>query len=58
MDMFRKKDIIAAIYREGGFSKASRKLHIAQPSLSVMVSGVMFSVMVFADWDGRWNVTL
>lgn len=40
MDMFRKKDIIAAIYREGGFSKASKKLHIAQPSLSVMVSGV------------------
>lgn len=40
MDMFRKKDIIAAIYREGGFSRAARKLHIAQPSLSVMVSGV------------------
>lgn len=40
MDMFRKKDIIAAIYREGGFSKAAKKLHIAQPSLSVMVSGV------------------
>ena len=40
MDMFRKKDIIAAIYREGGFSKASKKLHIAQPSLSVMVSAV------------------
>lgn len=40
MDLFRKKDIITAIYREGGFSKAAKKLHIAQPSLSVMVSGV------------------
>ena len=40
MDLFRKKEIIAAIYREGGFSKAAKKLHIAQPSLSVMVSGV------------------
>ena len=38
--MFRKKDIIYAIYREGGFSKAAKMLHIAQPSLSVMVAGV------------------
>lgn len=38
--MFRKKEIIQAIYREGGFSKASKVLHIAQPSLSVMVSGI------------------
>ena len=40
MDLFRKKDIISSIYREGGFSKASKVLHIAQPSLSVMVSNV------------------
>ncbi|MBR2674703.1 MAG: LysR family transcriptional regulator [Mogibacterium sp.] len=40
MDLFKRKDIISAIYREGGFSKASKILHIAQPSLSVMVSSV------------------
>ena len=40
MDIFRKKDVITAIYKEGGFSKAAKSLHIAQPSLSVMVSGV------------------
>lgn len=40
MDLFRKKDVITAIYKEGGFSKAAKQLHIAQPSLSVMVSGV------------------
>ena len=40
MDIFRKKDIIAAIHREGGFSKAAKVLRIAQPSLSVMVSGI------------------
>ena len=40
MDMFKKKEIITAIYKEGGFSKAAKSLHIAQPSLSVMVSGV------------------
>ena len=40
MDIFRKKDLILAIYQEGGFLRAARALHIAQPSLSVMVSGI------------------
>ena len=40
MDIFRKKEVVAAIYKEGGFSKAAKALHIAQPSLSVMVSGI------------------
>ena len=40
MDIFRKKEIVTAIYKEGGFSKAAKVLHIAQPSLSVMVSNI------------------
>ena len=40
MDIFSKKDLIRAIYREGGFLRAAKALHIAQPSLSVMVSGI------------------
>ncbi len=40
MDMFHKKEIITAIHKEGGFSKAAKALHIAQPSLSVMVSSI------------------
>lgn len=40
MDMFRKKEIVTAIYHEGGFSKAAKALRIAQPSLSVMVSSI------------------
>ena len=40
MDMFHKKEIITAIHKEGGFSKAAKTLHIAQPSLSVMVSSI------------------
>ena len=40
MDIFRKKEIVTAIYKEGGFSKAAKALHIAQPSLSVMVSNI------------------
>jgi DNA-binding transcriptional LysR family regulator len=40
MDLFSKREIVSGIYREGGFSKAARSLHIAQPSLSVMVSNI------------------
>ena len=40
MDIFSKKDLIQAIYQEGGFLRAARALHIAQPSLSVMVAGI------------------
>ena len=40
MDIFSKKDLVRAIYREGGFLRAARALHIAQPSLSVMVAGI------------------
>lgn len=38
--MFEKRDVIYAVYREGSFSKAAARLHISQPSLSVMVSRV------------------
>ena len=40
MAVFKKKDVIMAVNKEGGFSKAAKSLHIAQPSLSVMVSSV------------------
>lgn len=40
MDIFSKKEVIRAIHQEGGFLKAARILHIAQPSLSVMVSSI------------------
>ena len=40
MDIFSKKDLIQAIYQEGGFLRAARALHIAQPSLSVMVASI------------------
>ena len=36
-DLFHHKELIYAIYQEGSFSKASQKLFIAQPSLSVIV---------------------
>ena len=40
MDIFSKKDLIRAIYQEGGFLRVARALHIAQPSLSVMVASI------------------
>lgn len=36
-NLFQRKDLIYTIYREKSFSKASQKLFIAQPSLSLMV---------------------
>lgn len=36
-DLFSRKELIYAIYREGSISRAAQKLFIAQPSLSVMV---------------------
>ena len=39
-DIFNKKDIIYTIYEEKSFSKASQKLFVAQPSLSVIVKKV------------------
>lgn len=35
--MFRNKDYILTILREGGFSKAAQKLYVSQPSLSALV---------------------
>lgn len=36
--MFRNKDYIYCIYKEGSFSKAAEMLHISQPSISAVVS--------------------
>ena len=38
--MFKNKEYILAIVREGGFSKAAEKLYISQPSLSATVKRV------------------
>lgn len=35
--MFKHKDYIYAIYKEGSFSKAAEKLHISQPALSAII---------------------
>ena len=35
--MFRNKEYVLAILREGGFSKAAEKLYVSQPSLSATV---------------------
>lgn len=35
--MFRNKEYVLAIIREGGFSKAAEKLYVSQPSLSATV---------------------
>lgn len=38
--MFKNKEYILAIYREGGFSKAAEKLYVSQPSLSASVKRI------------------
>lgn len=38
--MFKNKEYILAIVREGGFSKAAEKLYISQPSLSASVKRI------------------
>jgi len=38
--MFKNKDYILAIVREGGFSRAAEKLYISQPSLSATVKRI------------------
>lgn len=38
--LFSRKELIYTIYREKSFSKAARKLFIAQPSLSLMVKKI------------------
>ena len=38
--MFKNKEYVLAIYREGGFSKAAEKLYISQPSLSASVKRI------------------
>ena len=38
--MFKNKEYILAIVREGGFSKAAEKLYISQPSLSATVKRI------------------
>ena len=35
--MFKNKEYVLAILREGGFSKAAEKLYVSQPSLSATV---------------------
>ena len=35
--MFKNKDYVLAIYREGSFSKAAEKLYVSQPSLSATI---------------------
>ena len=37
IDMFKNKEYILAVYREGGFTKAAEKLFVSQPSLSATV---------------------
>lgn len=37
VDIFHYKELIEAIHEEASFSKAAKKLHVPQPSLSVMV---------------------
>lgn len=38
--MFRNKEYVLAIVREGGFSKAAEKLYISQPSLSATIKRI------------------
>ena len=38
--MFRNKEYILAVYREGGFTKAAEKLFVSQPSLSASIKRV------------------
>ena len=38
--MFKNKEYVLAIYREGGFSKAAEKLYVSQPSLSSSVKRI------------------
>ncbi len=47
--MFRNKEYVLAILREGGFSKAAEKLYISQPSLSATVRRIeeKLSVPIF-----------
>ena len=47
--MFRNKDYVLAIVREGGFSKAAEKLYISQPALSATVKRIeeKLSVPIF-----------
>lgn len=47
--MFRNKEYVLAILREGGFSKAAEKLYISQPSLSATIKRIeeKLSVPIF-----------
>ena len=38
--MFRNKEYILAVYREGGFTKAAEKLFVSQPSLSASIKRI------------------
>ena len=38
--MFRNKEYVLAVVREGGFSKAAEKLYISQPSLSATIKRI------------------
>ena len=38
--MFKNKEYILAVYKEGGFTKAAEKLFISQPSLSASVKRI------------------
>ena len=38
--MFRKYDYVYAVYEEGSFTKAAKKLFISQPTLSVAIKSV------------------
>lgn len=38
--MFRNKEYVLCVYREGGFSKASEKMFISQPSLSASIKRI------------------
>ncbi|MBR2634875.1 MAG: LysR family transcriptional regulator [Clostridia bacterium] len=47
--MFRNKDVVLAVYREGSFSRAAEKLYVSQPSLSATVKRIenKLSVPIF-----------
>lgn len=38
--MFKNKDYVLAVYREGGFTKAAEKLFVSQPSLSSSIKRI------------------
>ena len=38
--MFKNKEYVLAIYREGGFTKAAERLYISQPSLSASIKRI------------------